>query len=183
MKKIVLLLFIAAAFTACKQKESIKGENGITYTDPAQYNDYIVTRQTSLVRKIMDFSTAAQTNLDTAASLLGKYEKQTAVMIDEIKGMPPYNGDSSLRETAIRSFNFYKRVFKDDYKQLIDIRKAGGDQTEEGVAEMNRIVENLSKEEEVLDKAFHAAQRSFATKHKMKLMDNEMQKKIDKMNE
>lgn len=181
MKKLIVLLAVTTVFIACK--ESVKGENGVVYKDPAQYNDYIVTRQTSLVKKVMDFGETAQTNLDAADSLLAVYEKQTIAMIAEIKGMPPYKGDSSLRETAIKSFSFYKQVFGNGYKRLIDIRKNGGDETEEGVAEMNRIVEDLSKEEEKLDRAFHTAQRNFASKHNMKLMDNEMQKKIDKMGE
>ena len=87
-----------------------------------------------------------------------------------------------MRNAAIQSFSFYKKVFSTDYRQLISIRKNGGDQTEEGVGEMNNIVEKITKEEEQYDKAFHNAQRSFAEKNKMKLVDNEIQKKIDEMN-
>lgn len=181
MKKLIVLLIAITTLVACK--DSVKGENGVVYKNPAEYNDYIVTRQTSLVNKILEFSRTAQTDLETADSLLKVYAKQTSTMIDEIKGMPSYKGDSSLKKAAIRSFTFYKRVFNDDYKRLIDIRKSRGDETEEGVAEMNRIVQNLSKEEEELDKAFQGAQKSFASKHKMRLEENEIQKKIDKMND
>lgn len=180
MKKLSILFLITIAFVACK--ESVKGENGVTYKDPAQYNDYIVSRQTSLVKKIMDWSQVAQTNLDSAAKMLALYDNQTTVMIDEIKGMPAYKGDSSLKQAAIKSFTFYKRIFSEDYKRLLDIKKDGSDMTEEGAAEMNSIVNKLSRDEEVLDRAFQLAQKNFAAKHKMKLMDNEVQDKIDKIN-
>lgn len=180
MKKLSILFLITIAFVACK--ESVKGENGVTYKDPAQYNDYIVSRQTSLVKKIMDWSQVAQTNLDSAAKMLALYDNQTTVMIDEIKGMPAYKGDSSLKQAAIKSFTFYKRIFSEDYKRLLDIKKDGSDMTEEGAAEMNSIVNKLSRDEEVLDRAFQLAQKNFAAKHKMKLMDNEAQDKIDKIN-
>ena len=125
MKKLSILFLITIAFVACK--ESVKGENGVTYKDPAQYNDYIVSRQTSLVKKIMDWSQVAQTNLDSAAKMLALYDNQTTVMIDEIKGMPAYKGDSSLKQAAIKSFTFYKRIFSEDYKRLLDIKKDGSD--------------------------------------------------------
>ena len=35
------------------------------------------------------------------------------------------------------------------------------------------------KEEEVLDKGFHNAQKAFAKKNKMKLMDNKVQQEIN----
>lgn len=181
MRKIIFAFLIVAGFIACKS--SVKGSNGVIYKSPVDYNNYIVTRQTSLIKKVLSFTELAQNNLDSAQEMLRVYESQTDAMINEIKGMPPYKGDSSLRESALKSFSFYKKVFNDDYKRLIEIRKQGGDQTEEGAAEMNRIVEKLSKEEEQLDKAFHNAQQNFADRNKMKLEVNEMQKKIDKMNE
>jgi hypothetical protein len=54
--------------------------------------------------------------------------------------------------------------------------------TEEGAAKVNSIVEDISKEEEKLDKAFHNAQTEFANKNNMKLMDNSMQKKVNELN-
>lgn len=181
MKKIIFAFVIVTCFMACKS--SVKGSNGVTYKSPVDYNNYIVTRQTSLIKKVLSFTELAQRNLDSAQEVLSLYATQTNAMINEIKGMPPYKGDSSLRESALKSFSFYKKVFSDDYQRLIEIRKQGGDQTEEGAAEMDKIVEKLSKEEERLDKAFHTAQQNFAHRNKMKLEVNEMQKNIDKMNE
>lgn len=182
MRNSFLFFFIGIIlFTSCKHE--VKGDNGVTYKSPVEYNDYIVNRQSNLMKKIMAFGQIAQNDLDSATALLDKYEGETDVMIKELKGMPVYKKDSALRNAAIRSFTFYKKVFSQDYRELIAIRKEKGDETEEGVAKMNEIVERITKEEEKLDKAFHNAQRDFASKNKMKLIDNSMQKQIDNMNE
>ena len=76
----------------------------------------------------------------------------------------------------------YKKVFEDDYKQIIRLNKDGESITEEGAAKVNSIVEDISKEEEKLDKAFHNAQSEFASKNNMKLMENSMQKKVNELN-
>jgi hypothetical protein len=78
------------------------------------------------------------------------------------------------------SSGFYKKIFTNEYKQIIDIRLKGGSETEDGVAEMKRIVSSITTEEEKYDKAFQNAQAGFAGKNNMKLAENEMQKKFDK---
>ena len=166
---------------ACNQP--VKGKNGQVYKSAVQYNDYIIGRQSTLIKNILDLSATAQTNLDSASKMLDRYIVETDSMIVDINGMSPYEGDSTFRNAAIASFAFYKKIFGNEYKQLINIRKNGGDATEEGIAEMNRIVGDITKEEEKYDKSFHNAQKNFADKNNMKLGANEMQKKIDKMRE
>jgi hypothetical protein len=134
------------------------------------------------MKNIVDFSKVSQVNLDSAEKMLDGYVIETSTMIDEIKGMPPYKGDSSLRDAAVNTFGFYKKVFENDYKQIIRLNKDGESMTEEGAAKVNSIVEDISKEEEKLDKAFHNAQKEFADKNNMKLMENSMQKKMNELN-
>ena len=74
---------------------------------------------------------------------------------------------------------FYKKVFQDDYMDILDIRKKGENVTDADISDMNDIVEKISKDEEEYDKAFHKAQKDFAEKNNMKLKENEMQKDID----
>jgi hypothetical protein len=56
-----------------------------------------------------------------------------------------------------------------------------GDNTSEALSEMDEIKVRIIKEEEGYDKTFHNAQQDFAEKNKMKLSENELQNKIDKM--
>jgi hypothetical protein len=178
MKKNLQLLIVLLAFIACNKPA--KGPNGVTYKNAVAYNDYIVSRQSTLIKNVLKFGETARVNLDSAEVLLNQYIPETEKMIVELKGMPAWKGDTSLRSTAVKSFTFYRRVFDEDYRRILTIRKdenAG----EEGAAEMNTIVEKISKEEEQFDKDFHNAQKDFARKNKMKLIDNELQQKIDEV--
>ena len=178
MRHLFFVVIITTWLGACNQP--VKGRNGEIYKSAVQYNDYIISRQATLIKNVLEFSSIAQTDLDSADRMLDKYVVETDSMILNLDGMPPYKGDSSFRNAAIASFAFYKKIFGNEYKQLINIRKRGN-ATEEGIAEMNGIVGDITREEEKYDKAFHNAQKSFADKNNMKLGENEMQKKIDKM--
>lgn len=178
MRYLFLSVLIIAGMTACKQ--SAKGKNGVTYKSASEYNDYIVNRQTALMKNVLAFGKIADENLDSAETMLNQAVKNAAVMIEEIKGMPPFKGDSSLRDAAVTSFSFYKRVFEKDYHDILTIRKKGQENiTQEDIEEANRIVENITKEEEGIDKAFQAAQREYASKNNMRLMDNKAQKDLE----
>jgi hypothetical protein len=179
MRYYFLLIAIAGIFITCKQ--SVKGENGVVYKSAVEYNDYIISRQSTLIKNVMDFVKVSQTDLDSADKILDKNVAEISIMIKDLNGMPAYKGDSTLRNAAINLFQFYKRVFGNEYKKLIEIRRSGGDSTSEGVVEMNSIVERVTKEEESYDKSFHNAQKDFAEKNNMKLTGNELQKNIDQM--
>jgi hypothetical protein len=181
MKRLLFIPFIISFFISCN--EPVKGRNGELYRSASQYNDYIVSRQSKVMKNVMDFVSVSETNLDSAEKMLDVYILQMDEVIKEIGGMPPYKGDSALRDAAKATFVFYRQIFGKEYKEIIAIRREGGAFTEEGVAEMDGIVERISREEEGYDKAFHNAQKDFAVKNNMKLTDNEMQKQIDKLNE
>jgi len=175
------LFIIGFAFFIIACNQSAKGRNGIIYKNAVQYNDYIIGRQSTLIKNVLDFIQVSQTDLDSANKMLDKNINDIKDMLNDIKGMPAYKGDSSLRDAAINLFEFYKNVFGSEYKRILDIRINGEDATTEGVTEMNNIVNKITKEEEGYDKAFHNAQQDFAEKNHIKLGENEMQKKIDKM--
>lgn len=179
MRYFFVWMICLAGLTSCKQ--AVTGKNGIVYKSASEYNDYIVNRQTRLMRHVMEFAKVAESSLDSAQELLTNAVRETGAMIDEINGMPPYKGDSSLRDAAVATFRFYKRVFEKDYRDILAIRKKGPDNiSSEDMAEANRIVEKISKEEEGFDKAFHLAQREYARRNNMKLMENSLQQEIDK---
>ena len=179
MRNLSVIFFILVfSVVACNQP--VKGRNGVTYKSAVQYNDYIVSRQSKLMQHVLDFAKAAANNLDSAAKMLAEYTNQTAQTVEDIKGMPAYKGDTSLRDAAVRSFSFYKNVFQNDYTRIIQIRKKGDEMTNEDVVEMQRIVDKITREEEGFDKSFHNAQKNFADKNNMKLAENEMQKKFEK---
>lgn len=185
MRYLFLSFLFVLGLSACKSK-SVKGKNGVTYKDATEYNDFIVNRQTKLMKNVVEFGKVADISLDSAEAMLKQSARETEKMIGELKAMPPYDGDSALRDAAVRSFTFYKQVFEKDYVDILNIRRKGQENiTQADVEEANRIVEKISKEEEGLDKAFQNAQKDYASKHKMKLINNkdqkDLQEQMDKM--
>lgn len=179
MKKTIFLwAFSALLLLSCKN-EKPKGANGMTYASAVEYNDYIVGRQSTLMKNIMNFVQVAQTDLDSAELLLDKYVKETGNMVKDIKGMPPYNGDSTLRDAAVSIFGFYKKIFDKDYREIIHLRKEQDGTSQDIEDRINQIVKNVETEEIGFDDRFQSAQKDFAKKNKMKLVDNEMQKEFD----
>lgn len=178
MRKILLFAVLAFTLISCNNDQA-KGTNGVVYKTAVQYNDYIVSRQTKLMKNIMDFVGAAQSNLDSAETLLDKYVTETGIMITDIKGMPPFKGDSTLRDAAAGIFGFYKRIFDKDYREILHIRKNEDGDNADSDAEIAQIVKRIEEEEKGFDDRFQGAQKSFAQKNKMKLIDNEMQKEFD----
>jgi hypothetical protein len=181
MKKLLFAAGILVLAISCNQP--VKGKNGVVYKSATDYNDFIVNRQTTIMKNVVEFVDASKTDLDSASALLDVYVADIDKMISEIREMPPYKGDSTLRDAAVNSFAFYKQIFSNEYKDLLRLRKSGEAETQEGVDEMNRIVDKITRDEEKYDKAFHNAQRDFAKKNNMRLKDNEMQKEIDKLNQ
>lgn len=179
MRYFLFSVVLVAGIAGCKEK--IKGKNGVVYKSAIDYNDYIANRQTSLVKKVIELSKEMSVNLDTAEVKLKQAVSEAAQMIAEIKGMPPYKGDSALRDAAISSFSFYKNIFENDYLNVINIYKKGEQNlTSEDIADVNGIVAKISKEEATLDSSFQHAQKNYAEKNKIKLIENKMQQEVEK---
>ena len=111
----IYLLLLIVLFAACKQ--TVRGRNGIVYDSPSEYNDYIISRQTAIIKNILALGNTAESDIDSAYSMLDKYTNEASAVINEIKSMPPYKGDSSLRDAAVNSFSFYRKLFNESYKE------------------------------------------------------------------
>jgi hypothetical protein len=178
MRQRLLIPVIILLLVAC-QSESPQGANGVVYKSAVQYNDYIVNRQTTLMNNILAFVDVAQSDLDSAEKMLDKYVKETGTMITEIKGMPPYKGDSALRDAAANTFGFYRKLFDKEYRNILHLRSEQDGLSTDIEAQIEAIVKNIEDEEKGYDEKFQGAQQAFARKNKMKLIENEMQKKLE----
>jgi hypothetical protein len=187
MRYLLLLSLIAANFLAACDLP-VKGRNGEVYKSPVQYNDYIVSRQTKITNNIIQFGEVSGKYLDSADHLLDIYANETGELINDLKDMPPYKGDSLFRNSAVDLFIFYKKIFSNEYKRMVIILRSinkkttGNEGTAEEIAELQRITDALTREENKYDKALHKAQKNFAVSNNMRLRDNEVQKKVDDIN-
>lgn len=180
MRKILLLtLATTILLGACKNKTP-KGANGETYSSATEYNDYIVDRQMTLMKRVMSFSQMAQINLDSAANMLDGFVKETSTMVKEIKGMPPYKGDSTLRDASANLFGFYRKIFDNEYRDILQLRKEQDGTSVEIQDRIEALVKGIEDEEKGYDRSFQAAQKAFAAKNNMRIIENPMQKEFDK---
>lgn len=180
MRTHVLIILIAGLVVSCKP--SVKGKNGVSYDSAVEYNDYIVERQERLVQNILSLRSLSKEELNAADTLLQRYARQADSIIEEVRGMPPYRKDTALRNAAINSFGFYKRIFEKEYPPVLRLRQKGSEQlTLEDVEQANAILERIAKEEKELDAEFQKAQREYATKNNMRITDNKLQDQINKM--
>ena len=176
----VTLLLLISLLQACK--EPLRSKDGTVFRTPADYNEYIISRQTKVIRNVMDLFKRMETSPDTALSLLDQYGKITDTVISDIQGMPPFRTDSAFRDAAIQSFTFYKSLFNDYYRQVLLQRAGEKPVNEEEINKLMEITEKIRREEEQLDKNLHNAQNEFARKFDMKMRPSDIQKEIEKKN-
>ena len=88
LKRIALFFLFIVVFIACNNP--VKGRNGVVFKDPADYNDYIISRQTILIKNILDLGKKADSDVDSAYGMLDTYTNDATRIIAEIKDMPSY---------------------------------------------------------------------------------------------
>lgn len=175
------LMLSLVFFVSCTNRAD--KENEARYRTAVSYNDAIVGQQTKILKQIFQFVEVSDSSLDAADHLLDTYGKELEGIIGDVKSMPPFKGDSSLRDAAVSSFGFYRKIMGNEYKEIVRLRKEGANETEEGVEKLRAIVQHITDEEAGYDKNFRQAQQAFAKRYNITLTDNDMQKKIDKLNE
>jgi hypothetical protein len=166
MKKMIIVLVAAVSIFSCNQQEKSKFKNAV------DYNDHIVGKQSDLRKRLMAFVDASATNLDSSEQMLDKNIIYLDTVIDDLKNMGSFKGDSTLRDAAIKSFKFYQSIFANEYKQLLKIRRENGVGSDEASAETNKIISDITNRERTLDENFQAAQKEFARKNKITLTPN-----------
>tara|TARA_B110000211_G_scaffold114444_1_gene132677 strand:- start:736 stop:1347 length:612 start_codon:yes stop_codon:yes gene_type:complete len=179
------LLFIISiiCFYSCNEKTSNKkvdeyldnaeyAKDHNVYTNAISYNDAIVGIQTKIITEVLEFAEYSEH--------LFKMRKQLAVVQEEIKialttaNKIYYSGDTDQRfkKATLKLFNFYDRLFTEDYVAILDLRYITDNEEDYDIAnaaylEMNKIVEKFSAEEAIVDLEFEEAQKIFARENRM----------------
>ena len=179
------LLFIISiiCFYSCNEKTSNKkvdeyldnaeyAKDHNVYTDAISYNDAIVGIQTKIITEVLEFAEYSEH--------LFKMRKQLAVVQEEIKialttaNKIYYSGDTDQRfkKATLKLFNFYDRLFTEDYVAILDLRYITDNEEDYDIAnaaylEMNKIIEKFSAEETIVDLEFEEAQKIFARENRM----------------
>jgi len=176
MRKITALLWVALLLSplflaSCRN----------TKQQAIDYNNKIVDLQSKIVKGMLDFSSTFDSK-DTAL-MEKKYGELLAVIdtsIKETRAMEPFDGTSEFRDAAINLFTFYQDITKKEYKEIVEIFKKSQIQQAD-VDRIDKLNQDISKREKVLDDQFMVVQEGFAKKYGIPLVDNELQKQIDNM--
>jgi hypothetical protein len=160
-------LALLMAFTSVAQAQN---------PNPAQaYNDQILAIQAQVINDNIHYITKSVNNHKAHQN---EAERKTIVnhlneAIAQVKAMPAYKGDNSLKEVALEVFNHYKETYQLDIKKA-DSLEINGKSTYNA---MKVYFELQTKAEEKLvktGKKFITAQKAFARKHALSRPNAEM---------
>ena len=103
---------------------------------------------------------------------------------EKIKGMPPIDADTHLRDAAVETLSEYQHAFELEYKDVIDLKKKSKDSFEA----LEAYWKAEDKAEEKVNRAtgkLRKAQQTYAAKNNMKVVDgkedDELQNKMNKI--
>jgi hypothetical protein len=143
---------------------------------------YIVKSKDALSVKYLSYVSAS-----SHGKSVKKVEKRRAELIDfinetrmKINGMPSFNGDKSLRDSAVAHLKLMYSVFNEDYSKIVDmeeIAEQSYDLMEAYLTAKQRAADKLKESAE----AFHRAYRDFAARNNVTLIDkqSELERKLD----
>jgi len=106
---------------------------------------------------------------------------QCNTSISIVEAMPGYEGNTRLRDAAMALFIFYKEMNESEFKDMIEIIMKGDAITEEDIAMLTVLEEQVSLKEALLDEELDQAQQEFARDFGFDIGVNEMQEEIDNM--
>jgi len=174
MRKYLVLfgiVLVGALLFSCKSAK----------TQAIDYNDKIVGLQSKILRSMIDFSKTFSSN---NTNLMEKRYNELLDTIDfalsGAEDMPPFNGSSEFRDTAIRLFEFYDDVAENEYGEIVEIFYQD-EITQDDAERIQDLAEDISEREEALDYEFAAVQKAFAKEHDILLKSNKLQREIDRM--
>ncbi len=165
-----------------EQTTDSKSDNQLTFNDAESYNNYIINNQNKVIQKILELSATFDTGSDE--QIRAKYKEfgeSVETAKKEIEKLGAYEGNTEFRDAALDLMNFYKEIYENQYKKLIDIVIKGENATEADLQELNKIVEEVSAKEAKMDQKVAEAQNKFARDNNMTIIQNELQDDINQL--
>lgn len=173
MKKFLPLLFVAiVALVGCGKK-----------VDPTEYNNTIVGEQSKIVNHMLEMTDQInKSQFKEALVGIDGSIAQCDSSIKKVSELEPYEGDAKFRDAAVDLFKFYKKILDNEYRKMLVVLNKP-EITMEDVDQIDKLTGGIEAEETKYDNAMKVAQEEFAKKYDVKIVDNTLQEKIDKMGE
>ncbi len=157
---LVALLVIVLGCTAVAQPNP----GPPVFADAIDYNNYIIGQQDLIANYYEEFATLIEdTNTTKAIATKKRLEllAKTRVCANNLKSMPPWQGNTELRDSAVVCFTFYVQMFEVEYTAILDLLFVEP-LTDKEIDGINAIDKRTMLEEDRLNKMFYATQKRFA---------------------
>ena len=148
---------------------------------PLEYNDSIIDEQNKITEFMLESGNCLDSDFSSCDALRMKTITQCNTSISIVEDMPGYEGNTRLRDAAMALFIFYKEMNESEFKDMIEIIMKGDAITEEDIAMLTVLEEQVSLKEALLDEELDQAQQEFARDFGFDIGVNEMQEEIDNM--
>lgn len=176
MLKNSFVLFVGLILFSCGSGSDLK----VNLETPQQYNDKIIGEQSKIMKIIIAMGDQNKTVEDVEKMRL-ELSAQCKESISTIEKMEGYDGDSKMKNAALKLFKFYLNSSDNLYKEMLEIVKKGEAITEADMARLTEIQTLMTEQEKPFDAEFQGAQKAFASKHNLMLMQNTLQSEIDNL--
>ncbi|MCX7736420.1 MAG: hypothetical protein N2319_06870 [Candidatus Kapabacteria bacterium] len=172
IRKFIFILSLIIFFSCSSQRK-----------DAIEYNDKIINEQNKIIEKAITFTSSFETrNYNTIDSLRLLLLSQIESSIEEVSKMQAFDGYDSLRLAALDLFNFYKKVYENEFKEITQIiTKDSLEITEDDIIRHNILTRKIKNEEIIFDNNFQKTQQSFAKKYNLNINRNEYQDRLNEM--
>ncbi len=175
MKTILFSSLLLFCFVSCNQKQ----EETISATE---YNNQIIGEQTKIMNSMLTFIDAIQTSDKVKIDETRKnITSSCELSLTYLKKMEVFDKNFKFRDAAIKLITFYKEISEKEYFEMQQILEKGMNIVQADIEKMDEIDKTVGEKETQLDAEFQNAQQEFAKKYNVTIVDNEMQKKIDKL--
>jgi hypothetical protein len=148
---------------------------GQKYESPGEYNNFILSEQNKLLKKILEYNnTIANANFEESNLKRTEIIYQINFSLERLNAMETFKGDAKLKESSIEVFRQYKETYDIEFNEVNKLRK----DRETSFEAMKNYTYALDKAEEKLKDAgekFYKAQTEFAKKYKITIVTNSLQ--------
>jgi len=147
---------------------------GQSYETPVDYMDHISKANQALTEKYLVYLSGVSHGKSAR-----KVEKRRMELLQsisdtrfDIRGMPPYKGDKTLRDTTVAYLKILDNIFNDDYGKIVNMEEIA-EQSYDAMEAYMLAKEKANEKLEEASKKQREMQRQFAAKNNVTLVETE----------
>ncbi|GAA4358175.1 hypothetical protein GCM10023185_23540 [Hymenobacter saemangeumensis] len=152
-----------------------------TFTNPTDYNNYIVNEQRLLLKKNLRYisKSAHSENERKIESRRLDVVKQNELSLARLAKLKPFEGDDDFKDKATEALYQQLKVYSEDYKN-VDFLAATRTRSYENMEQYYQAMEMAEAKLQAVGDSVDAAQKRFAKRHKLTISKDREMDELDK---